>query len=191
VKLILASSSPRRQQLLASLGLEFTTVSPDVDELRLPAEEPYDYVDRIARSKALAVDEPDGLIIAADTTVVSEGRLMGKPAHPDEARNMLARLSGNTHEVLTGVAVRLGERVISAVESTIVRFLPLTEDEIADYIASGEPMDKAGAYALGGVGGLFVDRVEGSPSNVVGLPLHTTARLCRALGVELLSFRRT
>ena len=129
------------------------------------------------------------MIVAADTTVVSEGRLMGKPAHPDEARNMLARLSGNMHEVLTGVAVRLDERLISAVESTLVRFLPLTEDEIADYIASGEPMDKAGAYALGGVGALFVDRVEGSPSSVVGLPLHTTARLCRAVGVEL-SFRR-
>ena len=190
MKLVLASSSPRRQQLLASLGLEFTTVSPDVDELRLPSEEPYDYVERIARSKATAVAESDALIIAADTTVVCEGRLMGKPAHPDEARSMLARLSGNTHEVLTGVAVRLGERVLTAVESTLVRFLPLTEDEIADYIASGEPMDKAGAYALGGVGALFVDRVEGSPSSVVGLPLHTTARLCRAVGIELLSFRR-
>lgn len=189
MNLVLASSSPRRQQLLASLGLEFKTVAPDVDELRLPSEEPYDYVERIARLKATAIDETDALIIAADTTVVSEGRLMGKPAHPDEARNMLARLSGNTHEVLTGVAVRLDERLVSAVESTLVRFLPLTEDEIADYIASGEPMDKAGAYALGGVGALFVDRVEGSPSSVVGLPLHTTARLCRALGIELLSFR--
>ncbi|CAN5856576.1 MAG: septum formation inhibitor Maf [Acidimicrobiia bacterium] len=191
MKLILASASPRREQLLNSLGLEFETVAPDVDELRLPGEEPYDYVERIARLKSAAVGNSDAVIIAADTTVVSEGRVLGKPIHPDEARHMLARLSGTSHEVLTGVAVRRGEETISAVESTIVRFLPLTEEEIAEYVANGEPMDKAGAYALGGLGGLFVDRVEGSPSNVIGLPLHTTARLCRALGVDLLTFRRS
>ena len=128
-------------------------------------------------------------MIAADTTVVIEGRVMGKPVHPDEARQMLIRLSGASHEVLTGLAVRWGEQVVTAVESTMVRFLDLTEEEISDYVQSGEPMDKAGAYALGGQGGLFIDRVEGSPSNVIGLPLHSTARLCRALGVELLSFR--
>lgn len=189
MKLILASSSPRRRQLLESLDLVFVTIAPDVDELRLPGEEPWDYVERIARLKAAAVMDSDALVIAADTTVVSEGRVMGKPVHPDEARQMLIRLSGASHEVLTGVAVRRAEQVITAVESTMVRFLDLTEEEISDYVQSGEPMDKAGAYALGGQAGLFIDRVEGSPSNVIGLPLHTTARLCRALGVELLSFR--
>jgi septum formation protein len=189
MKLILASSSPRRRQLLASLDLQFEAVAPEVDELRLPGEEAYDYVERIARRKAGAVGDDGDLIVGADTTVVSDGRVMSKPLHPDEARQMLMRLSGVSHEVLTGVAVRLGQETVSAVESTLVRFLPLTEEEIDDYIKSGEPMDKAGAYALGGLGAVFVDRVEGSPSNVVGLPLHTTARLCRALGVELLSFR--
>ncbi|CAN5231237.1 nucleoside triphosphate pyrophosphatase [soil metagenome] len=189
MKLILASSSPRRRQLLESLDLAFATIAPDVDELRLPGEEPWDYVERIARLKAVAVIDPEALVIAADTTVVSEGRVMGKPVHPDEARQMLIRLSGASHEVLTGVAVRRDEQVVTAVESTIVRFLDLTEEEISDYVQSGEPMDKAGAYALGGLGAVFIDRVEGSPSNVIGLPLHTTARLCRALGVELLSFR--
>jgi septum formation protein len=190
MKLVLASSSPRRQQLLASLDLLFEAIAPEVDELRLPGEEAYDYVERIARNKALAVGDEGDLVIGADTTVVIDGKVMGKPLHPDEARQMLLRLSGKTHEVLTGVAVRLRGEIVSAVESTLVRFLVLTEEEIDDYINSGEPMDKAGAYALGGIGGLYVDRVEGSPSGVIGLPLHATARLCRVLGVELLSFRR-
>jgi septum formation protein len=190
MKLILASSSPRRKELLESLGLEFEVVAPEVDELRLPGEEPWDYVERIARVKAAVASDAESLVIGADTTVVLDGRVMGKPVHPDEARQMLNRLSGLTHEVLTGVAVTLGSETVSAVESTLVRFLSLTDEEISDYIQSGEPMDKAGAYALGGLAALFVDRIEGSPSSVIGLPLHTTARLCRAVGVELLSFTR-
>ncbi|MGH8957667.1 MAG: Maf family protein [Acidimicrobiia bacterium] len=192
MKLVLASSSPRRRELLESLGLSFEVAAPEVDELRLPEEEPYDYVERIARAKASAAAQSEVVAVGADTTVVIEGRVLGKPAHPDEARSMLRRLSGQTHDVLTGVAVTLMDpapRTVSAVESTLVRFLDLTEDEISEYVSTGEPMDKAGAYALGGIGSLFVAGVDGSPSGVRGLPLHTLARLFRALDLDLLSFR--
>lgn len=191
-RLILASSSPRRQELLESLGLSFGVAIPEVDETRRPDEEPYDYVERVARAKVVSVIVPGTVVIAADTTVVIEGRVLGKPAHPDEAEAMLRRLSGNVHEVLTGVAVAwLNPEVemLSAVESTLVKFLPMIEEEIADYVSTGEPMDKAGAYALSGVGAVFVEWVQGSPSGAIGLPLHTTARLVRGLGLDLLSFR--
>ena len=192
MKLLLASTSPRRRELLETLGLSFAVVAPEVDELRLPEEEPYDYVERIARSKANAIAQPGAVVVGADTTVVIEGRVLGKPAHPDEARAMLRRLSGQTHDVLSGVAVAVMDpdlRTVSAVNSTLVRFLDLTDNEISDYVATGEPMDKAGAYALGGLGALFVERVDGSPSSVLGLPLHTLARLFRALDLDLLAFR--
>lgn len=191
-RLVLASSSPRRRELLESLGIRFDVATPEVDEVRWPDEEPYDYVERVARAKVEETVAPGLIVIGADTTVVIEGRVLGKPGHPDEAEAMLRRLSGNTHEVLTGVAVgRLNPEVeiVSAVESILVRFLLMTDQEIADYVATGEPMDKAGAYALTGVGAIFVEWVQGSPSGVIGLPLHTTARLMRGLGLDLLSFR--
>jgi len=191
-RLVLASSSPRRRELLEALSLSFDMVAPDVDEIRRPDEEPYDYVERVARAKVAAVAAPGLVVIGADTTVVIDGKILGKPAHPDEAEAMLRKLSGNTHEVLTGVAVgRLnpGLEMVSAVESILVRFLLMTDEEIADYVATGEPMDRAGAYALGGVGAIFVEWVHGSPSGVIGLPLHATARLMRVLGLDLLSFR--
>lgn len=192
MKLILASSSPRRSELLDTLGLEYTAIGPDVDELRHPGEEPYDYVLRIARAKAEALADGENVVVGADTTVVIDGRVMGKPVHPDEARTMLRRLSGQVHEVLTGVAVVGPDNArAAAAESTLVHFLDLTEDEIADYVNSGEPMDKAGAYALGGLGALFVERVEGSPSGVRGLPIHVLARLFRSIGLDLLSFRKS
>ena len=134
MKLVLASSSPRRRELLETLGLTFAVEAPEVDELRLPEEEPYDYVERIARAKATAVTAPDVVAVGADTTVVIEGRVLGKPAHPDEARSMLRRLSGQTHDVLTAVAVAIMDptvRTVSAVESTLVRFLELTDDQIS------------------------------------------------------------
>jgi septum formation protein len=190
--LILASSSPRRRELLESLGLKFEVVDPKVDEHRHPDEEPFDYVARIARAKAEAVVTMGAVVVAADTTVVIDGHVLGKPGHPEEAKAMLRRLGGVTHEVLTGVAVaRLTDivQVVTAVESILVKLLPMTEDEIADYVGTGEPMDKAGAYALGGLGAIFVESVHGSPSGVIGLPLHTTARLLRSLGLDLLSFR--
>jgi len=192
LRLVLASSSPRRRELLESLGVRFDVVPPDVDEHRHPNEEPYDYVSRLARAKAEAAVAADAVVVAADTIVVIDGHVLGKPGHPDEAMSMLRRLGGITHEVLTGVAVaRITDivQVVTAVESTLVKFLPMTDEEIVDYVATGEPMDKAGAYALGGLGGIFVEAVHGSPSSVIGLPLHTTARLLRGLGVDLLSFR--
>ncbi len=192
LRLILASSSPRRKHLLESLGIRFDVVVPDIDEHRHPNEEPFDYVVRIARAKAESAVAAGALVVAADTVVVIDGQVLGKPGHPEEAKAMLRRLSGVTHEVLTGVAVaRLTDivQVLTAVESILVKFLPMTDDEIADYVATGEPMDKAGAYALGGLGAIYVEAVHGSPSGVIGLPVHTTARLLRSLGVDLLSFR--
>jgi septum formation protein len=171
--------------LLASLGIPFVIEVPVVDEQRQPDEAPALFVERLARAKAAAVAGVDRIALAADTTVVVEGHCFGKPAHPDEAKAMLRRLAGVTHEVLTGVAVARADEVISTVESSLVRFLPMTEEEICDYVATGEPMDKAGAYALQGKGAVFVESVQGSPSNVVGLPLHTTARLLRRVGVDL------
>ena len=192
VRLILASSSPRRKDLLDSLGLEFDVIAPEVDEHRHPEEEPFDYVARVARAKAEYAVVPGAIVVAADTIVVIDGHVLGKPGHPDEAKAMLRRLSGVTHEVLTGVAVARSTdilQVVTAVESTLVKVLPLTDDEILDYVATGEPMDKAGAYALSGLGAIFVEAVHGSPSGVIGLPLHTTARLLRGMGIDLLSFR--
>jgi nucleoside triphosphate pyrophosphatase len=192
LRLILASTSPRRKHLLESLGIRFDVIAPDIDEHRHPNEEPFDYVVRIARAKAESAVVADAVVVAADTVVVIDGQVLGKPGHPEEAKTMLRRLGGVTHEVLTGVAVaRLTDivQVLTAVESILVKFLPMTDDEIADYVATGEPMDKAGAYALGGLGAIYVEAVHGSPSGVIGLPVHTTARLLRSLGVDLLSFR--
>ena len=192
LRLVLASTSPRRRELLESLGIRFEVVLPEVDEHRHPNEEPYDYVARLARAKAEAAIAPDAVVVAADTIVVIDGQVLGKPGHPEEAMSMLRRLHGATHEVMTGVAVARTTdivQVVTAVESTLVKFLPMTDEEIVDYVGTGEPMDKAGAYALGGLGAIFVESVHGSPSSVIGLPLHTTARLLRGLGVDLLSFR--
>jgi septum formation protein len=175
--------------LLASLGIPFIIDVPSVDERRQPGEAPAVFVERVARAKAAAVAGVGRIVLAADTTVVVQGHLLGKPAHPDEAKAMLRRLAGVTHQVLTGVVVASVEEVIATVESTLVRFVPMTEDEISDYVSTGEPMDKAGAYALQGKGAVFVESVQGSPSNVVGLPLHATARLLRRVGVELFGVR--
>lgn len=187
MELVLASGSPRRASLLASLGLQFRVVVPDVDESRFPDEEPDHYVERVARLKAAVVDEDGVVTIAADTTVVHESKVLGKPVHPGEARSMLTRLSGDTHAVYTGVAVASGGEVSSVVERSLVRMTEMTDDEIDSYIATGEPIDKAGSYALQGLGAMFVESVEGSPSNVIGLPLHATVRLLRAHGVDPLT----
>jgi septum formation protein len=163
-----------------------------VDESRYPDEVPANYVERVARAKAEAVCGPGRMVVAADTVVVMEGAVLGKPAHPAEARATLARLAGHVHEVLTGVAVGVWEgqaRVETAHASTLVRLLPLTNEEIADYVATGEPLDKAGSYAVQGIGSLMVESVEGNPWNVMGLPVHLVGRLARALGADLLSFR--
>ncbi len=188
MNLILASGSPRRKELLDSLGLSFDVHVPNVDETRHPDEMPGVYVERVARLKASSVEDADAIVLAADTTVVLEGRILGKPGHPEEARSMLRRLSGATHEVFTGVAVSRREDCYSVVATTDVTMIEMTNEEIASYVESGEPMDKAGAYALQGKGGIYVEKVVGSPSNVIGLPIHLIPRLLSRVGVEISDF---
>jgi septum formation protein len=190
VRLVLASGSPRRAELLEQLNLKFEIVPADVDETRRPDEAPGDYVERLAREKALRVAGPETIVIAGDTAIVYEGHVLGKPAHPEEARTMLRRLQGDTHEVFTGVAAARGERVVSISDVTEVRFMEMTDVEIADYVDTGEPMGKAGAYALQGRGGVYVERVVGSPFTVIGLPIHLLPRLVRRVGGDLDQFLR-
>ena len=183
----LASGSPRRRELLEQLGLSLTIVSPDVDETPFDGEDPVAYVRRLAIAKAFAVEAaPDALVIAADTTVDLGGEILAKPDDAAHAADMLRRLSARTHRVHTGVAVRLGDRFAAEVVTSLVTFVPLTPATIEWYVATGEPMDKAGAYAVQGAGGVFVQRIRGSVSNVVGLPLHEVVRLAGELGVTLL-----
>jgi septum formation protein len=190
VKLVLASSSPRRSDLLDRLDLEFETRPADLDESIWPDETAGVYVERLAREKAQAVAGPDMVVIAADTAVVHRGHVLGKPGHPEEARTMLRSLQGGTHEVFTGVAVANQDRLASLVDVTEVRMAPMTSDEIADYVDTGEPMDKAGSYALQGRGGVFVESITGSPFTVVGLPLHLLPRLAARVGAHLGDFER-
>ncbi len=191
MRLVLASSSPRRIELLERLNLDFAVEPPGVDESRLPEEPPAAYVERLARVKAEAVAGPGRVVVAADTAVVHAGHMLGKPAHPEEARGMLRRLEGDSHDVFTGVAVAtMGDelKVASMVDVTEVVVLPMTGDEIARYVDTGEPMDKAGAYALQGMGGRFVESVRGSPFTVIGLPIHLIPRLLARVGAELDQF---
>lgn len=188
MRLILGSGSPRRKDVLERLGLAFDVVAPGVDETRFPDESAGAYVERVARSKASAVADDGLVVIAADTAVVVDGRILGKPGHPEEARAMLRRLQGRRHEVFTGLALAVGgpdRRLTSVVEATEVEIVPMTEEEIARYVSGGEPMDKAGAYALQGFGGVFVSAISGSPSNVIGLPVHQLPKLFHQAGLEL------
>ncbi|HEX6221361.1 MAG TPA: Maf family protein [Acidimicrobiia bacterium] len=190
MKLILASSSPRRSQLLDQIGLDHTVQPAGVDESRRPDEPPGTYVERVAREKVMAIDAPDDVVVAADTAVVFEGQVLGKPAHPQEARSMLHRLQGERHEVFTGVAVGQGARVESLVDVTHVQMIPMTDDEITRYVAGGDPMDKAGSYGLQSRGGVFIESISGSPFTVVGLPLHLLPRLLRRVGADMELFQR-
>jgi septum formation protein len=184
---VLASASPRRRELLEQLGLNLTIAAPDVDETPLPGEAAEPYVQRLAIAKAHAVAAADdALVIAADTTVDLGGEILAKPLDADEAREMLRRLSARTHRVHTGVALRLGDRTVAETVTSLVTFTELSPELIEWYVATGEPLDKAGAYAVQGTGGVFVQRVRGSVSNVIGLPLHTVVRLAADLGVSLL-----
>ena len=188
MKILLASGSPRRRELLAQLGLTFGIASPDVDESPHEGESPTDYVRRLALDKANAVSaEPHTMVIAADTTVEIDGDILAKPDDAADAARMLRRLSARTHRVHTGVALRLGDRATVDVITSLVTFVPLTPAAIEWYVGTGEPLDKAGAYAVQGAGGVFVQRVQGSVSNIVGLPLHAVVRLAADLGVDLLA----
>ena len=182
--LVLASSSPRRRELLASFGLEFTVVAPDLDEIPLPGEGSLDLVRRlaVAKASAVAVGTPGAVVIGADTVVDVDGERFGKPLDPDDARRMLHALSGRIHVVHTGVAVVHDGEDTWRTTSSEVAFTQLTDNDIAWYLGTGEPFDKAGAYALQGAGGVFVRWVRGSVSGVLGLPLHETSVLLGNLG---------
>jgi septum formation protein len=177
VRLILASASPRRAELLRSAGYTFDVVVADVDESFRPGESPAAYVRRLAAEKSAAVKVPDSIVLGADTTVVVDGEMLAKPRDEDEGRDMLRRLSGRTHQVLTGVSLRQGAYEVGRVETTSVVFRALTEDEVQWYAASGEGRDKAGGYAIQGLASRFIPRIEGSYSNVVGLPVACVADL--------------
>jgi septum formation protein len=184
--LVLASASPRRRDLLSQLGLRFTVAAADIDETPLPGEAADVYVLRLAREKARTVAErfPGTWVLAADTTVALGTELLGKPANPSEAREMLTRLSGRTHAVYTGVALA-GRAQESRVVRTGVTFRTLSAGEIAWYADTGEPLDKAGAYGMQGKGSFLVSGIEGSPTNVIGLPLGETLELLMRAGVPL------
>ena len=181
MQLVLASASPRRAELLRTAGFTFEVRPADVDETPRPAEPPATYALRVARDKALAaaerVNRHDAWILAADTVVVVHGRILGKPTGPADARRMLSMLSGVVHEVLTAVVLRHAGSETSEVVSTRVRFTTLSAAEVDWYVESGEPDGKAGAYAIQGLGSRFVDWIEGSWSNVVGLPVATVYRM--------------
>ena len=183
--LILASASPRRAATLTALGIPFRTVVPSVDETLLPGESGAAAAERLARAKADAVAPQDLPVLAADTLVVCDGAVLGKPATPDEAARMLRTLSGRSHEVVTGICVATAGTSRSGVETTTVTFAAMDEAEIAWYVATGEPLDKAGAYHVDGRGALFVSAVSGSPSNVAGLPVRLMLRLAKEAGVRL------
>lgn len=193
-RVVLASSSPRRRELLRLAGLVFAVHSPQVDESPHADEEPLAHVRRLSLDKAasaaaharqVAEKGAESVVIAADTVVVYQGEVLGKPATPDEAVQMLRRLRGETHQVHTGLAVCFGEGCASEVVTTAVHMRPYTEAEIAAYVASGDPMDKAGAYAIQHAGFSPVASLEGCYANVVGLPLCALVRLLDSLHVDV------
>ena len=186
--LVLASSSPRRAEILRNVGWPFETQPADVDESMRGGEGPVAYVERLAREKAEAVAAQRlfGLVLGADTTVVVEGRILGKPRDADEAREMLRLLGGRAHEVLTGVALVRAESRQARVahERTRVRFGPMTEEEIDWHVAVGDLLDKAGAYAVQSHAALFIEAIEGDYWNVVGLPVRLVYKLAREMGEQ-------
>ncbi len=192
MRLVLASSSPRRKDLLERLGVTFDVEAPRLDETRRPDELPGETVERLAREKATAVAGPGKVVVSADTLVVHSGHVLGKPGHPEEARAMLRLVEGSSHDVFTGIAVGHWDGSVvteSAVDVAEVVFLPMTTEEIESYVSTGEPMDKAGAYALQGLAGRYVEAVHGSPFTVIGLPLHLIARLIKRAGFDLEAFK--
>jgi len=188
--LYLASRSPRRRALLARLGVPFAVLDVGVAEIRAAGESAQDYVCRVAREKARAGlhalgGSPAALVLGADTEVVLDGEVFGKPQGADDAAAMLRRLSGRTHAVLTAVTLTSAGREASALARSEVRFAELDEATIARYVESGEPMDKAGAYAIQGIAECFIEHLAGSHSGVMGLPLHETARLLGRFGIDI------
>jgi septum formation protein len=181
--LVLASTSPRRRELLALAGFQFTVRASPVEEVRAPGEDPREYVTRLARSKAEASyrEDPGEIVLGADTTVVLDDRVLEKPHHAAGAKAMLRALSCREHVVMTGICLKHPSRTILDCQSTRVSFIALDEKEIDEYVASGEPMDKAGAYAIQGLASKFVDRVEGCYFNVMGLPVSLVYQHVKAI----------
>jgi septum formation protein len=179
--LVLASSSPRRQQLLGQLGVRFEVRPADLDETPLPGESARAHVERLAVAKAKAVASPGDVVLAADTTVELDGRIFAKPADIDDALRMLRQLCGRMHQVHTGVAALCGPALRSTVVTSRVRLADADDDTLRWYVSTGEPADKAGGYALQGAGAILVAEVFGSPTNVIGLPLHETRLLLAGL----------
>jgi septum formation protein len=188
MKFILASSSPRRRELLASIGVDFDVMPSNVPEVHREGEAPEEYVARLSRDKANALSQahPSRWVIAADTTVFLADRLLEKPADGADAARMLATIAGQTHIVYTGVTLEHAESGYheTRVAETEVRMLPLSSSDIEWYVGTGEPLDKAGAYAAQGVGAVFIDSIHGSYSNVVGLPLATLFQMLRRAGID-------
>jgi len=186
-RVVLASQSPRRRDLLDLIGVPHEVRPADVDETVHDGEGPTAYTERLAREKAAAVSALHGdceaVIVAADTTVVVDGEILGKPADAEDARRTVRRLAGRTHHVYTGLAVVRGDRTASAVELVAVTFRPLDDREVADYVATGEPMDKAGSYGIQGYGATLVERIDGDYFAVMGLSLVRLVVLLREVGV--------
>ena len=189
--IILASTSPRRKELLGQIGLkDYRILSPDVEEVLDEMLPPAQLVEGLSRQKALAVRgrvDEDDVIIAADTVVSLEGEVLGKPADEMDAFKMLSALSGNRHQVYTGLTVIRGEQVVTEHEMTTVTFRELDPEEIEHYIATGEPMDKAGAYGIQGIGALLVSGIDGDYFNVMGLPVYRLGRILAQFGVDVLA----
>jgi septum formation protein len=178
--LILASKSPRRSEILRRAGISFVVRPANVDESFLPPESSRDYVQRVAQQKAAAVEASrTDVVLGADTVVVIDGQILGKPQDATGALRMLEMLSGREHEVLTGICIRQGDCMITDFAVTRVWFLPLAQKDLEEYVATGEPMDKAGAYAIQGLASKFIQRIEGSYSNVVGLPIELVCKHLR------------
>jgi nucleoside triphosphate pyrophosphatase len=183
IPVVLASQSPRRRQLLGLLGITPEVYPANIDESWRTGEEPVPHAERLAREKAAVIQRPDALVIAADTIVVLDGDILGKPSTEREAATMLRRIQGRDHMVHTAIAVVYGRRMASAVESTRVWFRPLDELTIKDYIATGEPMDKAGAYGIQGYGAVLVERIAGDYFTVMGLGLGRLVDLMAQVGL--------
>ena len=185
---ILASQSPRRRELLGLFHVPFTVCVADIDETMDPGKPPFDEVARVSRLKALAVErDADDIVIAADTIVVCEGKVLGKPHDTAEAKTMLQLLSGRDHQVMTGMSVVRGEHVQTVTEVTDIHFRPLSEKEIDAYIATGEPMDKAGSYGIQGGAALFAEKMVGDYYNVMGLPVCRLWQILHAMAPEILA----
>jgi septum formation protein len=183
-RVILASASPRRRELLTLIGIDHEVQPANIDESYLAGETPRQHAERLAREKAAAIDAGDAVTIGSDTIVVVDGDVLGKPRDRQHAAEMLRRLSGRSHVVMTGVAARWQGKIVSGLEEVDVTFRHLTDNEIGRYIDTGEPMDKAGAYGIQGYGATIVDRVDGDYFAVMGLALNRLVRLLRDVGLD-------